>query len=415
MLVNFPWQSVNVTTQPATGEDFGERLLAWFDVHGRHDLPWQHPRTPYRVWVSEVMLQQTQVRTVLPYFGRFIAALPTLAALAAAAEDEVLALWSGLGYYSRARNLHRTARLCVERHGAMLPRGIEALRALPGIGRSTAAAILALAHDECHAILDGNVRRVLARHRGIGGWPGETAVANALWRAAESLTPARRVADYTQAIMDLGATVCLRSRPRCARCPVSSGCVALQSGLIDALPQPRPTRALPTRRTAMLILRDPDGRVLLQRRPPVGVWARLWSLPEAADAGAAQALLRDRGILAGGAPRQLESFIHSFSHYHLHITPQLFTAVGPADGIADAPDQRWCSADEFVTLGMPAPVRKLLEHLEDPPCPAPSTAPSSTRTPRASPSRRGRANSASASTSRSRRKPGTPGSRTRPC
>ncbi|MET0225572.1 MAG: A/G-specific adenine glycosylase, partial [Dokdonella sp.] len=208
-----------------TADAFARALLAWYERHGRKDLPWQQARSAYRVWLSEVMLQQTQVRTVIPYFERFVDALPTLAALAAASQDQVLALWSGLGYYSRARNLQRTAQLCVEQHGGELPRDIGALSALPGIGRSTAAAILAQTWGERHAILDGNVRRVLTRWHGIHGWPGAVAVQRELWECAEAHTPRTRVADYTQAIMDLGATLCVRSRPHCLRCPVSSGCV----------------------------------------------------------------------------------------------------------------------------------------------------------------------------------------------
>jgi A/G-specific adenine glycosylase len=223
---------------PADG--FARALLAWYDDHGRKDLPWQRERTPYRVWLSEIMLQQTQVRTVIPYFERFVTALPTLRDLANADEDRVLALWSGLGYYSRARNLLRTARLCVEQHDGGLPRDIDGLAALPGIGRSTAAAILAQAHGERHAILDGNVRRVLARWHGVHGWPGANAVQRELWSLAEQHTPSGRVANYTQAIMDLGATLCTRARPRCADCPVAAGCVALRDSLVANLPQPRP-------------------------------------------------------------------------------------------------------------------------------------------------------------------------------
>ena len=339
-------------------DTFAGALLAWFDVHGRHDLPWQHPRTPYRVWLSEVMLQQTQVRTVIPYFERFIDALPSLDALAAAPLDRVLALWSGLGYYSRARNLHKAATICVAEHGGDLPRDIEALAALPGIGRSTAAAILAQAHGSRHAILDGNVRRVLARWHGVRGWPGATTVQRTLWSHAEAHTPSDRVADYTQAIMDLGATVCVRSRPHCMRCPVASGCVALREGATAELPEPKPARERPTRETTMLIVRDDAGRVLLERRPPVGIWARLWSLPESADAKSAADLLRDRYSVRAKSSQALGTFVHSFTHYHLRVTP-LVVAGSQADHVAD--DERaWVSRDELDELGLPAPVRKLL-------------------------------------------------------
>ena len=346
-------------------DDFAPALLAWFDRHGRKDLPWQHERTPYRVWLSEIMLQQTQVRAVVPYFERFVAALPTLHALAAADEDRVLALWSGLGYYSRARNLLRAARLCVEQHDGELPRDIDALAALPSIGRSTAAAILAQAYGERHAILDGNVKRVLARRHGVQGWPGATAVQRELWRLAEAHTPERRVADYTQAIMDLGATLCTRARPRCTDCPVANGCVALRDGLVANLPQPKPRRALPTRTTTMLIARDADGRVLLERRPPTGVWARLWSLPEVEHESLAQtSLLLRHGVRASAAQR-LDPFMHTFSHYHLDVTPLLLAdAVGDAH-VADDPDAAWRAPAELASLGLPAPVRKLLQSLEE--------------------------------------------------
>jgi A/G-specific adenine glycosylase len=352
---------------PATeGEpDFAQALLAWYDQHGRKDLPWQQPRDAYRVWLSEVMLQQTQVRTVIPYFERFVAALPSLAALAAAPQDQVLALWSGLGYYSRARNLHRTAQLCIAEHAGELPRDIDALAALPGIGRSTAAAILAQAHGARHAILDGNVRRVLARWHGVHGWPGTRSVQQTLWRHAEAHTPHARLADYTQAIMDLGATLCVRSRPHCLRCPVSFGCIALRDGLTAQLPQAKPQRAVPTRATTMLIVRDADGRTLLERRPPLGVWARLWSFPEMDDGADVESALQDRYAVRAAAKTTLRGFVHTFSHYHLQITPLLVQGMPAPDRIADDPDRRWYSHEELAALGLPAPVRKLLQTLHE--------------------------------------------------
>ena len=351
------------TPASASSDAFASALLDWFARHGRKDLPWQQARTPYRVWLSEIMLQQTQVRTVIPYFERFVGALPTLPELAAAAEDRVLALWSGLGYYSRARNLHRAARICVEQHHGDLPRHIDALSALPGIGRSTAAAILAQAFGERHAILDGNVRRVLARWHGVRGWPGSAAAQRILWRHAEAHTPHERVADYTQAIMDLGATLCTRSRPQCARCPVAPGCVALREGLTGELPAPKPKRAMPTRATTMLIVRDAQGRILLERRPPSGIWARLWSVPEIDDASAARSRLLDRYAVHAAHGATLERFVHTFSHYHLDVTPVLFSGVADGNRVADTDDQRWYSTTELDTLGLPAPVRKLLANL----------------------------------------------------
>jgi A/G-specific adenine glycosylase len=343
----------------ATADSFASALLAWFDVHGRKDLPWQHPRTPYRVWLSEVMLQQTQVRTVVAYFERFVAALPSLADLAAAPLDRVLALWSGLGYYSRARNLHRAAEICMRSHGGELPNDFDALAALPGIGRSTAAAILAQAFGARHAILDGNVRRVLARWHGVRGWTGASAVQRELWKYAEAHTPTARVADYTQAIMDLGAAVCVYPQPRCAHCPVASGCVALRDGVTSELPERKPSRAKPTRDTTMLVVRDERGRILLERRPPTGIWARLWSVPETAGASTAEDVLRDRYSVRSRSPLALDSFVHSFSHYHLRVTP-LLIAGSAMDRVGD--DERvWVSRDELAQFGLPAPVRRLLQ------------------------------------------------------
>lgn len=352
-------------SETAGPDDFACALLDWFDLHGRKDLPWQHGRNAYRVWLSEIMLQQTQVRTVIPYFERFVEALPTLPDLAAASEDRVLALWSGLGYYSRARNLLRAARICIERHQGDLPRELDELSALPGIGRSTAAAILAQTHGERHAILDGNVRRVLARWHGLRGWPGGAATQRALWLFAEAHTPPLRVADYTQAIMDLGATLCMRARPQCARCPVADGCIALRDGLVGTLPESKPKRAKPTRAAAMLILRDGRGRILLERRPPTGVWARLWSFPEVAEPADALDHLHSRHGLTGGPFTALPPFVHSFSHYHLQITPLVFGATAPDRRIADDPDRRWYAREELLTLGLPAPIRKLLDSLEE--------------------------------------------------
>ena len=347
------------------GHAIAPRLLEWFDTHGRNNLPWQHPRTPYRVWLSEVMLQQTQVATVIPYFGRFIAKFPDLAALAVARLDDVLALWSGLGYYSRARNLHRAAQACVERHGGELPCSLDELSALPGIGRSTAGAILAQAHGLRVPILDGNVKRVLSRWAGVAGWAGSSAVAAQLWTIAEIQTPPARVADYTQAIMDLGATLCARSRPRCSDCPLSGDCVALARDLVTRLPERKPKRSIPLRQTIMLVLRDDQGRILLERRPPTGIWAGLWSLPEATDREHAGTRARRHARAADRKPTfdALTPFVHGFSHYHLEITP-LIARIARPQGVADDVDSRWLLPDDAAALGLPAPVRKLIASLE---------------------------------------------------
>ncbi len=353
-------------TEPACSSkkatpDFAPRLLAWFDRHGRHDLPWQHPRSAYRVWLSEIMLQQTQVQTVIPYFERFVTALPDLAALARASSDDVMALWSGLGYYARARHLHAAAKACLERHGGQLPADFDALIALPGIGRSTAGAILAQAHSLPFAILDGNVKRVLSRWRGIEGWPGASAIERDLWHLAESLLPAERLADYTQAQMDLGATVCSRAAPACPRCPLSGDCIARREGRIAELPTPKPARALPRRHCAMLLAFDGQGRVLLQKRDGPGVWNGLWSLPEAPDSATLDAFVR-RHLHAADSGRALPAFEHLFSHYRLTIAPHRHDAVQPRLRLTEeAPLLRWAAPAEWPGIGLPAPVRQLLQ------------------------------------------------------
>jgi A/G-specific adenine glycosylase len=336
--------------------DFATRLLAWFDQHGRHDLPWQHPRDPYRVWVSEIMLQQTQVRTVIGYFARFIERFPTLPALAEAQLDDVFAAWSGLGYYTRARNLQRAAQICVAQHGGELPVDLDALTALPGIGRSTAAAILAQALGLRHAILDGNVRRVLARHRHIGGDPASPAVQARLWAASAEVLPEQRLADYTQALMDLGATVCRRAQPLCASCPLASDCAACKHGDQNAYPTPRSRRPRPLKSCTQLLLLDPAGRLLLRRRAPVGIWAGLWSLVEAPSADAA---LVDLGLETGVLSDHTQ-LRHEFTHYSLDIDVKRSTISEPGPA---RDDTRWYTRDEALALGLPQPVRRLIEDL----------------------------------------------------
>jgi A/G-specific adenine glycosylase len=343
-------------------QSFSARLLYWFDQHGRKDLPWQHPRDAYRVWLSEVMLQQTQVSTVIGYFQRFVQALPTLRDLAAADEDTVLALWSGLGYYRRARFLHRAAQLCVQNHGGELPTDFDALLALPGIGRSTAGAILAQAHGLRFAILDGNVKRVLARYHGIHGQTGQSAVEKQLWQLAEQHTPHERIADYTQAIMDLGAAICVYPRPRCESCPLADDCVAFQNDLTAELPTKKTTRSIPTRNTIMLILRDKAGRVLLEKRGAQGVWSGLWSLPEAASTDDAWRIAQRHARIDDA--QALAPFTHVFTHYRLDIAPLLFDQSKHHASIADDAGLRWCSINELDALGLPAPVRQLLSRLD---------------------------------------------------
>ncbi len=344
---------------PVSTEAFATRLLRWFDRHGRHDLPWQRPREPYRVWLSEIMLQQTQVQTAIPYFLRFVEALPGVAALAAADSGQVMALWSGLGYYARARNLHAAAKLCVERHGGELPDDFDALVELPGIGRSTAGAILAQARGRRFAILDGNVKRVLTRWRGIAGWPGTSAIEKTLWELAESLLPTERLPDYTQALMDLGATLCTRANPTCAICPVQADCAARIQGRTHELPTSKPSRANPERECAMVLAFDPQGRVLLQRRDGPGVWNGLWSLPQAEDAESASQLLAQHARF-DDEPVPLPDFVHVFSHYRLRVAPLRWNDVRPIQRIAEGNATRWAAPDELPGIGLPAPVRKLL-------------------------------------------------------
>ena len=343
-----------------TGTTFASKLLAWFDVSGRHDLPWQRPRTPYRVWLSEIMLQQTQVRVVVPYFERFVAALPDVAALAAAPRDDVLALWSGLGYYARARNLHAAAQLCVDLHGGDLPRDLDALVALPGIGRSTAGARLAQAWGDPAPILDGNVKRVLARLHGIEGWPGLPAIEKRLWDIASIQLPDVRLADYTQAQMDFGATLCTRHDPACVICPLQDDCVARRQGRVLELPTPKPGKPLPERDAVVLWLEDDAGRVLLQRRPPVGIWAGLWSLPEHADHRAARLWFDThlRGDYDHAEPQA--AVPHGFTHYRLTIHPMRWRHAVARDAVRDNPDLRWIDPTQLAALGLPAPIRKLL-------------------------------------------------------
>jgi len=350
-------------TKEVTKNTVAMALLAWFDQHGRKNLPWQQPRTAYRVWLSEIMLQQTQVATVIPYFERFVQEIPTLAELAAAPLDRVLALWSGLGYYSRARNLHRTAQTCMANHHGNLPANFDALINLPGIGRSTAGAILAQAYNLRFPILDGNVKRVLTRLHGIHGWPNLPVIEKQLWNKAEFHTPQKRVADYTQAIMDLGATICTRSKPKCGLCPLVAECIAYREKFTEQLPERKPKRSLPLRNTTMLVIRNQQNQILLERRPPVGIWAGLWSLPEISEESSSSSVIQRLSIDLHQA-HDLPGFIHTFSHYTLAVTPQLIDLSAKLLlHVADDPSQRWCNLEDIGTLGLPAPVRKLLNKL----------------------------------------------------
>lgn len=340
-------------------QSFASRVIHWQRSHGRHDLPWQNTRDPYRIWVSEIMLQQTQVSAVIGYYQRFMSRFPDVATLAGAPDDEVMRHWAGLGYYSRARNLHRAAKIIMAEHGGVFPQSQEQIEALPGIGRSTASAIRAFAFGARAAILDGNVKRVFARHAGIAGYPGEQKVEKRLWELAQERLPKGELEPYIQGLMDLGATLCTRSRPRCVDCPVAADCVALRDGRIAELPTRKPKKELPQRETTMLVLMR-EGSVLLERRPPTGIWGGLWSLPEADDEPAARSIARTFG--ADWDDREFLSIIeHGFTHYHLSIRPVLLTAAPRS--VAAEPAHVWLPLAEVREAPLPSPIKKLLTGL----------------------------------------------------
>ncbi len=338
---------------------FATKLLAWFDLHGRKHLPWQRQPTPYRVWVSEIMLQQTQVATVIAYFHAFMQRFPNVEALARAPLDEVLHHWSGLGYYARARNLHRAALVIVKECHGKFPHSLEALQALPGVGRSTAGAVLALACGERHAILDGNAKRVLARYFAVEDYSGEPATHRRLWALAEACTPSGRVAEYTQAIMDLGATVCIRRRPLCIACPLSGECAARAAGRQDELPMSRPRRMRPSRTTCMLLAVRERQCVLLERRPPHGIWGGLWGLPEFVSSDAARDWcireLRARDATA----HRLGTLRHTFTHFDLNIEPVRIDCDG-SDAVMEGDRFVWYNPAAPQSIGLAAPVKLLI-------------------------------------------------------
>jgi A/G-specific adenine glycosylase len=354
---------------------FSTSVLDWYEQHGRKDLPWQQGISPYRVWVSEIMLQQTQVSTVLGYFDRFMAALPTVNHLAAAPEDEVLHLWTGLGYYARARNLQKTAQIVMAKHAGEFPRDVDQLTELPGIGRSTAGAIASLSMGLRAPILDGNVKRVLARYVAQEGYPGEPKVAKQLWAVAESFTPQADVNKYTQAMMDLGATLCTRSKPSCLLCPLKSGCQAHLLGLEIRYPIAKPRKTLPQKRTLMLIFANRNGEVLLYRRPSSGLWGGLWSLPEL-DEATAITTLASRHSLQLGTQSELSGLSHTFSHFQLAIEPWLVQVDAAPGAVAEA-DWLWYNLATPPRLGLAAPVKKLLKRAAE----ALATAPNTGETP----------------------------------
>jgi len=343
----------------ARAAEFAARLLAWFEHEGRKDLPWQRDPTPYRVWVSEIMLQQTQVATVISYFEAFTGRFPDVGSLAAAPMDEVLHLWSGLGYYARARHLQRAAKTVVARHAGRFPGTLEEVMSLPGIGRSTAGAILALSSGERHPILDGNVKRVLTRQFGVEGYPGDPRVEQRLWSLAEACTPRERVAEYTQAIMDLGATVCTRARPACLLCPVAAECVALREGRQAELPSPRPKTRRPQREAWVVIAVRAGGELLLERRPPQGIWGGLLGLPEFPTREHALQWSHER-LTGAQAVESAEPLRHAFSHFELEMKPLIVRCTDAGAGLRDDDRYLWYDPHDPPRLGVPKPVAALI-------------------------------------------------------
>ena len=348
--------------------DFSQQLLVWFDAHGRKDLPWKKNMTPYRVWVSEIMLQQTQVATVIPYYEKFMQRFPKIESLASAPQDDVLHHWSGLGYYARARNLHLCAQILVKEFDGDFPDNIENVIALPGIGRSTAGAIQALARNQRHPILDGNVKRVLTRLYAIEGWPGIKKVENKLWQIADLYTPHKRVADYTQAIMDLGATVCTRSKPCCNECPANDLCKAHEQGKETTFPESKPKKKLPVRKTALLILANQKGEVLLEKRPPSGIWGGLWSLPEwdgdSVDNKLLNSWCHDNLGFRLDRIEYKSGFRHTFSHYHLDITPVFGQVKNTRDLRVEDKETVWYNVHQPDARGLAAPITRVLNEFK---------------------------------------------------
>ena len=342
---------------------FSDRVVSWFQQHGRHHLPWQHETTPYRVWVSEIMLQQTQVTTVIPYFTRFMQRFPDINTLAQSTLDEVLHQWTGLGYYARARNLHKTARIIRTEFNNRFPEDMDALLTLPGIGRSTAGAILTLACRQRHPILDGNVKRVLTRYHAITGWPGKSKIEKKLWEIAEQYTPHEFVAEYTQAMMDLGASICIRGKPRCETCPLSEDCLARKQNTQMNLPTAKPKKQLPVRDTVFIVMQNGKGEYLLQKRPPTGLWGGLWAFPECEKNTNIKRWIKDNFSYAVKTINIEPTIQHTFSHFQLEITPAVVTVQPTPENIRENGCYRWSGLNNGIQIGLPAPVKKIVEAL----------------------------------------------------
>jgi A/G-specific adenine glycosylase len=341
---------------------FATRLITWQKQFGRHDLPWQNTTDPYAIWVSEIMLQQTQVTAVIGYYSKFMRRFPNIAALASATQEEVLQYWSGLGYYSRARNLHNAATTIMDGHGGTFPQNFETIQTLSGIGRSTAAAIASFAFNQVQTILDGNVKRVLARHFCVEGWPSAPKIEKQLWALAEELLPEHDMVAYTQGLMDLGATLCTRSKPKCNVCPLNETCEAYRQKRVHALPTPKPRKTIPEKHVTMLILRR-GGEVMLEKRPASGIWGGLWSFPEMETADDAEAIALLRFGAMAQADKALPQLSHAFTHFKLHIQPQPLQ-VSKLSAQAREAGQVWLSVEDAIGAAVPTPIRKILQSLQ---------------------------------------------------
>lgn len=342
---------------------FAQAVLDWYQKFGRKTLPWQIEKTPYHVWLSEVMLQQTQVATVIPYFQRFIARFPDISSLATAPTDEVLHLWTGLGYYARARNLHKAAQQIAVQHQGIFPTDFDTVHDLPGVGRSTAGAILSLSLNQRYPILDGNVKRVIARCYAVEGWPGKKEVENRLWELSDEVTPAQGVAQFNQAMMDLGAMVCTRSRPKCELCPLSGGCIAYANQSTANYPGKKPKKQTPKRNAWFVLLKN-GGKVWLEKRPAVGLWGGLYCFPQFSERDALDAWLTQQG-LSPKALEQLTAFRHTFSHFHLDIVPMLLDGADSNKACREEKPGIWYDLANPPPVGLAAPVERLLQQLSN--------------------------------------------------
>jgi len=345
--------------------DFSNKVLKWFDQHGRKNLPWQLNINPYRVWVSEIMLQQTQVKTVIPYYNKFMQSFPDVQTLADANQDSVLKHWSGLGYYARARNLHKAAKQVSHDFDGNFPQTLDEMQSLSGIGRSTAAAILSISHNQAEAILDGNVKRVLCRVYAVEGWPGKSLVLKQLWKLAENVLPKKRNADYSQAMMDLGATLCTRSKPQCCNCPLKSDCLALKQQRQMDFPEKKPKKALPEKNTVMLIIKNKEQAIFMQKRPPTGIWGSLWCFPQFDNKEQASEWLQQQYNESLESADSLATLSHTFSHFRLHIHPLIIESKAPINlGVMENKDSLWYNVTTEFNGGLAAPVTKLIDILK---------------------------------------------------